>query len=29
VVIAAVLLLAGVEAIWGWPDALTPSGTTR
>jgi hypothetical protein len=23
-VVAAALALAGVEALWGWPEALTP-----
>lgn len=25
--IGAMLLLAGIEAIWGWPEALTPART--
>ena len=24
-VVAMVLALAGIEAIWGWPEALTPT----
>jgi hypothetical protein len=25
--LAVVLALAAIEALWGWPDALSPNGT--